>query len=107
MNKSQKEANRTHRARPDVKYKLQERQAAKRGIAWLFTFETWWEVWRKSGKWHERGSKSGQYVMCRKGDIGPYSPENVFIATTRRNAVDVSLNKGRRTHLIAWHGYIN
>jgi hypothetical protein len=54
-------------------------------IEWHFTFETWLEIWMKSGKWHQRGCRRGQYVMARIGDIGPYAPWNVEIKLAGEN----------------------
>jgi hypothetical protein len=52
-------------------------------------------MWQDSGKWEQRGRKQGQYCMARKGDVGPYSPDNVDIITIRQNSIDA--NKGRPT----------
>jgi hypothetical protein len=54
-------------------------------IEWLFTRETWIALWLKSGKWHQRGCRRGQYVMARFGDVGPYSPDNVEIKLHSEN----------------------
>lgn len=70
---------------PRRAFNEQRRCAHRRGIAWEFTFEGWCSVWEMSGHWNERGRGQG-YVMCRKGDVGPYSAENVFIAPSRVNA---------------------
>jgi len=71
---------------PKGKYLKQKSHAQQRGIPWEFTFESWWDVWEKSGKWEQRGRESAEaYVMCRKGDTGPYSPENVRIETVAFN----------------------
>lgn len=69
-----------------LKYQQQRQGAKNRGIAWDFTFKSWWSVWAKSGKWPERGQASNQYAMGRNGDQGPYSPGNVRIITSRQNA---------------------
>ena len=63
---------------------MHKKNASLRSIPWEFTFETWWEMWEKSGKWNERGR--GGYMMCRYGDTGPYSPTNVRIDTVQSNA---------------------
>lgn len=66
-------------------YTMQRRQSRDRGIEWLFTLETWWAVWDASGRWEQRGRKLGNFVMARKGDVGPYSPDNVYICTCTQN----------------------
>lgn len=62
----------------------QKRSAHTRGIAWGLTLWQWWTIWQESGRWEERGRGSG-YMMCRKGDAGGYTVDNVFIATGRHN----------------------
>lgn len=42
-------------------------------------------IWQRSGKWEQRGRGQG-YVMCRRGDSGPYAEWNVFIATAAENS---------------------
>jgi len=34
---------------------------------------------------HERGTRSGNYQMARKGDVGPYASSNVNIITLEEN----------------------
>lgn len=56
-----------------------------RGIKFELTFWQWWAIWQASGHWDERGRGQG-YVMCRKGDIGPYAVGNVYIDTAAHNS---------------------
>ena len=72
------------------KYQCQKRRAKKRNIEWLFTFESWMAVWEASGHWQDR--KFLGYVMARKNDIGPYSPDNVYITTHSQNIKDAWKN---------------
>src|SRR5690606_37018971 len=51
----------------------------RRNIEWDLTFDDWLVIWVKSGHLAQRGIKRGQYVMARKGDVGPYSKNNVKI----------------------------
>jgi hypothetical protein len=67
------------------RYTEQKGQAKKRCIDWLFTFESWCDIWLESEKWDQRGRGKGKYVMARKGDIGPYSADNVDIITHGAN----------------------
>jgi hypothetical protein len=71
--------------------------AHRRGIGWELTFSEWWNLWKLSGKWRERGNKSGQFCMGRYYDIGPYSVDNVYICTVNQNARDA--NRWRRGEL--------
>ena len=54
-------------------------------IGWEFTFDTWLDTWVKSGHLEDRGTHIGQYVMARRDDIGPYSPDNVDIILASEN----------------------
>lgn len=73
---------------PRGKYNRQRANAHKRGIGWELTFPQWWDMWQKSGKWEQRGREAGQYYMCRFGDTGPYSDDNVRIDTMSSNALE-------------------
>lgn len=78
-------------------YRRQRNRASHRGIAWQFTYETWWKVWQDSGHWDDRGVGADRYCMCRRGDAGPYAPNNVFIATNSENsrAIDRCTSRGK------------
>lgn len=82
--------------KPTRAYSQQRKNAQIRGIGWEFTLWTWWTTWQASGKWAQRGRGQG-YVMCRQGDTGPYSPENVFIALAAQNSSDGQARK-RKHH---------
>jgi hypothetical protein len=68
---------------PKGRFATQRDNARRRGIEWKLTFEQWWDIWEKSGKWNERGA--GLYMMCRTGDIGPYELGNVRIDSNSNN----------------------
>lgn len=63
---------------PLMAFRHQRAHAARREVEWKLTLPQWWSVWQSSGHWERRGVGRG-YQMCRFGDVGPYSPENVFI----------------------------
>lgn len=68
-----------------------QRQAAKkRGIPFLFTRDEWWAWWQVDGRWDRRGSRAHNLCMARKGDVGPYSAENVYPATMAENSGSVA-----------------
>jgi hypothetical protein len=52
---------------------------AERKITFLLTLEEWWDVWQRSGHWHEHGRQKDQYFMARIDDAGPYATWNVRI----------------------------
>ena len=66
-------------------FNTQRCSARRRGIEWQFKFWDWWQFWLASGKWDKRGCAAESFVMCRYGDIGPYAPGNVYIATLSQN----------------------
>ena len=70
---------------PKKAYDDQRRHAESRDIPWVFDYSDWLEMWLISGKWHDRGRESGQYCMCRYGDVGPYSKNNCYIDLTDNN----------------------
>lgn len=70
-------------------FMTQRRTARRRGIRFEFTFVGWWAWWQVDGRWARRGRESGGLVMARKGDVGPYSPENVYCATHAENVKDL------------------
>ena len=65
------------------KFITQRTGARNRGIDWHFTFEEWLEWWGDDIA--NRGNKSGQLVMARIGDQGPYHPNNVRKITSNEN----------------------
>lgn len=73
----------------------QRYQAQKRGIEWNLSLEQWWDFWQSSGYWDQRGRGQG-YVMCRRGDTGPYEIGNIFIALCRHNS---SNRRGKKSKL--------
>lgn len=73
-------------------YRQHKKNAATRGVEWLFDFDSWLAVWRQSGKLHLRGKGKDRYCMSRPGDVGPYAPGNVRIVLfgdNVREAVDI------------------
>lgn len=89
---SQQDRDRRYNATDRGKYKQHKANAKRRGVEWLFTFETWLKFWKDSGKWEKRGNRKGQYQMARKLDRGPYSPENCRIVKQEHNTAE------RNTH---------
>src|SRR6478609_2793686 len=62
-------------------YASHSRNAKKRSIPFLFTFEQWSAWWLTDDRWSRRGRKVGQLQMGRKGNSGPYAPDNVECAS--------------------------
>lgn len=80
------EAYKAQRNSPRGKYSRQRLRAIERGIQWLFTFETWVSWWGDA--YVKRGRRSGQLIMGRYGDVGPYSPFNCYKTTPAENVKD-------------------
>lgn len=73
------------------KYRQQKTNAISRGISFELTLPEWWDIWQKSGHWHERGLAKDKYVMARLCDLGSYSVDNVTIITQSENAKEARL----------------
>jgi hypothetical protein len=75
------------------KYVRQRADAKCRRIVFSLSLLEWWTIWCDSGRWEQRGCFNGQYVMCRRGDIGPYAVGNVFIALGTDNNSESTCKK--------------
>ena len=75
------------------KYACHKSKAKAREIPFNLTYEEWFKSWQDSGHWHERGCRSGQYVMSRKNDTGAYEIGNVFIQLHKQNLIDANTGK--------------
>lgn len=86
---------------PMKAFKQQCYSALERGIAFDLSFSQWWMLWEPH--YHLRGVRSGQMVMARNGDSGPYALGNVTIKTARANHreahgyEDDEISRGLRT----------
>jgi len=86
----------------DAKCKAKNR----RGIEWELTFEEWYDWFLSHGV--DRNVKrrycKDSIVMCRKGDTGPYSLDNIYPGTLKQNSHDQhNMPKGTRP-VITPHG---
>lgn len=77
---------------PLAAFRRQKYNAGLRGIGWELSLWQWWTIWQESGHWEERGRGQG-YVMCRRGDVGPYAVGNVFIALAAQNSSEAQAKK--------------
>ena len=76
-------------ATPRGKFTKHKKNAKRRGIEFLLTFEQWWRIWHRSGRWEQRGNGTAdEFVMSRKGDAGPYAVGNVAIVRHAENAAE-------------------
>lgn len=78
---------------PCKEYRDQKRLAGLRGISWEMSLPEWWLIWDESGCYAKRGTGRHSFVMCRRRDEGPYSLDNVFIATAVENHSDVKIKR--------------
>ena len=61
----------------------------------IYTLEEWIAWWEEKlgANWLEKpGRGKSKYVVARKGDTGPYSPENTQCFTNAQNGYDRRLN---------------
>jgi transcriptional regulator with XRE-family HTH domain len=84
-----------HEDKPTYAYWAQRKNALRRSIPWELNLWQWWTIWQKSGHWPERG-RGRAYQMCRLNDLGPYSVDNVYIATGVENMQDHWVNRRAR-----------
>jgi len=66
----------------------QRKRARQRGISWQLTEAEWFEFWEEDDRWRNRGTGAENFVMSRKGDVGPYSIENIVCQTQRANGYE-------------------
>jgi len=74
------------------KFQDQKWMAKVRKIPFKLTFEQWVAWWESElgPDWiTKRGCKSGQYVMARKRDKGPYAIWNIECVTSNQNHADM------------------
>jgi hypothetical protein len=85
---------------PRKAYREHAASAGQRGIEFRLTFEQWWALWEQ--RYAERGTRKGQYCMCRTADKGGYEMGNVRIATVTENAHERTLEyltvHGKKDH---------
>lgn len=98
---------------PVKAYKAQRYGAREREIPWDLTFDEWWGIWQPH--FHLRGRGTNQLCMARNSDSGPYSKDNVYLATHLGNALDYHdpINEAKRQSAekaarywgkVAWNG---
>jgi hypothetical protein len=75
------------------KFSAHKSNAKRRGIEFNLTFDEWKQIWLNSGKWDQRGRGAEKYCMCRIGDKGAYSVENVFIGQGKHNVSEGNIGK--------------
>ena len=72
------------------KYNRQRVGARHRGIEFNITFDEWYNLFLHHGVDKndiEKISKD-QLCLCRNNDCGPYSLDNVYVATRSKNSID-------------------
>ena len=74
-----------------AQYNNQRNNAKSRGIDWQFTYDEWIAWWGTDID--NRGRKADSLQMGRKGDTGPYSPDNVKKITCVENQAEAHLGR--------------
>lgn len=72
-------------------------KAGVRGIPFELTFEEWDSWW--GDDFLRRGNNEDSLQMCRKGDKGGYSLDNIYKATKAQNRRDMVENKSTSNQL--------
>jgi len=62
-------------------------------VEFKMTFGQWYDIWDESGRWADRGTFAGQYVMARHNDIGHYEVGNVSIILSVENTRQASIGR--------------
>ena len=87
---------------PLIAFRSHKMTAKQRGIAFLFCFDDWWDMWAPS--YHLRGTSKGCFCMCRTADSGPYAVWNVRIDTVESNQRERVITQKRKAIHEAWGG---
>ena len=74
--------------------------AKQRGIEFNMTFPQWVRSWGSDIT--NRGTRKGQKVMCRPGDVGPYEEGHVQIRSGRSNVQESHRLRNVATVKAAW-----
>ena len=80
-----------------TRYNAHKAHATKRGIDFLLTYQEWYDWWLKNGI-DKEGPTQGKRTkdtlcMCRFGDTGPYSLNNIYCGTVSQNSKDIDKYK--------------
>ena len=79
-----------YRSKEYEAFSHQRQRTKARGLPWELSFDEWMEIWKESCKFSERGRNG--YQMCRIGDEGGYTRDNVYIAHSSTNKADAYKN---------------
>lgn len=82
-----------------LRFSRHRAQAKYRDIPFEFTWEQWHQWWLDHG--YDRNQPNGErgadrMCMCRYGDEGPYSPDNVYCASIAENNAHAAAAGKRR-----------
>ena len=93
-----KRAGRMDRSYAKGRYHTQKGGAKSRGIAFLITFDDWYDWFLSQGVDRNipQGNKGSSYAMCRYDDIGPYELGNIYLGTQSSNVKDMNERTRRR-----------
>lgn len=78
----------------------QKGRAGYRGIEWKLTFDQWYQWWLDQGvdKDYPTALDRNQLCMCRPGDAGPYSLDNIYCGTRSENTRERNATKPNLGH---------
>jgi hypothetical protein len=77
-------------------FQVQRARAKQRGIPFAMTYEEWLRTWNDSGHLHQRGTRSGNFVLGRRGDVGGYASSNVEIVSIQQNTWEAAQHRKLR-----------
>lgn len=90
------EASKKYQQTPRGRYSIHKRNAKKREVPFLLSFDEWEKIWKESGHYEARGKSGDSYVMARFEDEGPYAVGNVRIIPCGENTAERNFTYARR-----------
>ena len=82
------------------RYYDQKGRAGFRGIEWNISFDEWYQWWLDHGvnKDHPTHQDRDQLCMCRRGDAGPYTLDNIYCGTRSQNTQERNITRPNLGH---------
>jgi hypothetical protein len=70
---------------PRGRFRAHRFNARRRGIEFSLSFAQWLSVWKRSGRWKQRGRGRGKFCLARINDRGAFEAGNICIISFEEN----------------------